>query len=982
MFKRFKGVVYLIAIFFSFTASSEDIAYPDCGLKDGKIDPFNSEICPSDTILQSFAAVYPEQVEKMGVSNAIGYPTSKISESEHYNPSYATEAILARLTWLFISIIAAVGIFNLSRTSIPLIGSALDKGEWNKQYTKLSIATMVLLLLFYAPYGNFTLIQHFFLICAFYSLKLATALYAYFLADLESKNIDSITSTDKFNKSQEVETDSFKHNKAYAYQYVSSLTHSMLCKQSTTNYTNLTDATSSSWFSKNQVIDNLYIENEGRLIKSSFGDETFLNYTDKLIGTDKRHINGIIFGKPTEDKKTSNTFDFECGSIKATLPVIKDTKLEKIAKNVRLYDFIQETVGQIKHYEASAIQDTIASGAMTLRMAVADDLGLKSPSVANKEEKEILKKMSLVYHQNVLAALLVGYGENDKGSLIKENTYMLRKSLSQAETIARGIREQACFDNRENVQGSVRTYNHLVNGTDINGVATTACLDTNEKGVVGVLASKDNKSMYYEREELVAARESSFTALEKARDGFISDIYELRTAVERSYVLDIFEIDNARAYFIQLRQEGVATIATNFTTLLSSFKNTNLNQAILRNTVTTDTGALSDTYIPLNDDADVSGLFPILDNYVADAFTGYNFNSEDIVNINFEDYTDYYLKESTERNYSGVDFTSNITSFLTSPLTKFKEVYEWQNSECEGKFLCYISSAHPIQRQAEFGNTLLNVSATIIITREIMSVASAMKTDKSKGKLKKNKYGVAGVGTLASLAGGAFAIINSVLDPIMPLIYMIGAAGIALIILKMALVFILKLTFITFILNVIILFMSIPFFMLRFFRFQTHEEFNKAVMEFVKLILFVIAYLPLFLIGILISTILLSVFSSIISYMTFEMFGEAIQDPTFVMGIVVMCIVFVITAFVNYKITMHLFRKMNDLPLDSMKKFFDSEEAEEKMVRDLNTIAAGSILSSLKSVEQGKQEKLKKQIQEERRRREKQKEEQKNEGMK
>jgi len=939
-----KKLIGIIAFaFLSFFSSAEEVStYPSCGLENGKLDPFSTVICPDSSYLHVLVSAFPYQMEHWILPSVVEYPVSFITNSSKYNPSSNFENTFSVIMTFFIHLVMILGVIGTIRTFVVYYLHLVADGEADKKYMGglgHSFQYMIGIMLI-VKVGKFPLIANLLLYFAAQTAAIATSIYSTYLSYLQDDNIQIIDITEEVDQIDRIKTDNYNHNKSIAYDYVSALTKINLCKQQNTLFENRIAQHKVNSFNKSSIIDNLYLENGQKLIKSNETEGIFLNIDDKLVSQNIRIRKGIVFGKPTEEKKTQNLFDFECGSISANISSIKDTSLDSVAQAINFYQRIDTTVSQIQHYSENGIQSLVQSSSNEMQQAIASHYGLKDLKKLNKSHVEIIKKFTLIFHQHVLAAAMIGYSVNKNGKIVKDYSHLFNKSMKTAEAIATGVREQSCFSNGVIVQGSVKAFKTFADNNERPN-SNVVCLNVSEKGIIGVLASDSNKKRY-NLNQVETARVKAETALETLKSGLITDIAAVRTAIERSYSLEVNKIDNSNSYLIKLRQEGLFRIPTDFLKLQNSLHLNKLSKSQLSTSIRANTNSLNGTFITVDGDAEISSTFVKIDDKFNKLFNGQGRRDSDIEKIDFSTYTENYISESASRNTAGTSFTKNVLEFVASPMKNYISTYELDSHNCPEKLFCYARNDSPIIRQVEFGNSLLTVSATIIMLKSISGLAFSG-LNKSKGKLKKGnfskskKYSAVAFSLVFSIVGGA-------IESVMPIVYMFVAAGSVLTLLPMIFVIILSFSFIGYLFHLFFYMNSIVFMTLRFFRVNTIDDVKNLFKSLLNFVFFMLMYMPMLVLSLFISIELINTVSTLISIIISNQYSEELNSEISLFNLIKMAIIFTITALVNFMVTVNLIRKVNDLiNMVFTKSLFNFERNEQDVTDMVKHFGAGMI---------------------------------------
>tara|TARA_R110001583_G_C5668137_1_gene410417 strand:+ start:6106 stop:9021 length:2916 start_codon:yes stop_codon:yes gene_type:complete len=937
-------VLYSFCLLISLLTSTVVIADnlkldPNCGLQNNIVQGMNTEVCTDDLFITSLNDFLPVTSKEFLLED-ITDVAELMEQKENYNPSFAIERTLAdyispAINYIILSIfITLFSMFAWFQTNY-----FMAEGKFNTQYSKtwvISIATAFFLII---PINGFTVIQIGFGHIPVYAAKTANFVWSTVLDSYQDENLAGIDLGAEDKAIRAIETDKFGHNKAYAYTYVSSLTKSALCKTQTNLHLNLSEIFNPTSISP----DRLYLGNETKFLNSTAkSDEVFVNFTDKLVATDHRITNGVVFGKPTSQKRSSAVFDFECGSLQANITKVKDTEIEDLVLKIGLYKAVEGTLTDIKQISEEGIQSTVNSGASSLLNAGATELGLKDIREANTPEKNILRKLNFIYHQQVLAALLTGYAVNTNGLAIKEYSFILRKNLESAEAIARTIRTDSCLDNPESVVNSIQGYSTLQSGRTQIG-ASTACLDVDKDRVVGVLGSSNNQGFFKSKVDLELAKRRNQAEQEQLIDSFVNEIASIRTAVERSFTIEAVKIDNTQALFRDLRRQGFLAMKHSLLELEDTYGSTDTYKAMLRTTVSQNSAHLRDNFITTDGIEDLTSDFPILDSNFSRAFKGIELVGSEITDLDFGTFTDTYIQESSMNNISSASFTDSVLNTLKSPISQAIYTYNLDAGDCDGKPLCSARIDSPTGRMVDLGNNMVNTSATLMASSFIISTALTG-IEKGAGSLSRGNSKKV-VGKASNLVKGGASVAQSVLDTLSTIIWILFVAGWVLgYVLPIVLSVIIGLSYAVYWLGFCFMFISIPFFALRFLTVSTGRDYLIAVSSGLQIIFYFMFYPALLVVSAVLALATWDVSYDLISYVVLTMFSSELTAGISLTTMIIKVVLLVTVAVFSFLLNLKVFRMANDIPLKVLDAIFNSEKFEESFVDGVK-VFSGSLVT-------------------------------------
>jgi hypothetical protein len=935
-----RSVVLFIVLFFSSVSfagvENDKYVLPSCGLENG-IVVASGEICPDDIYLQFLLSIFPEHLKIFVLPKHLDYAVELVTQSDKYIPKYVVEEMFANISDIIVEIVRALAVMIFFISAFPVFMHFAKTGTFPKEYSKFSFFTIPVGVYGLLPAGNFTIIQTAFLSVVIYAVSFANYAFSLLLHVYHEENIKMTNYTGQSEEISKIQLDEFKHNETYAYHYVEALTKAMLCKNQTNLHQNLIEVVALNSFNRGSVEDKLYIENGKRLSDSRYDDETFINLTDKLIDYDMRVVNGVVFGKPNTDKKMRSVYEYDCGSINTVISQVKDTEFSKIAVPAGLFTSIEETASQIKHYTEEGVQNAVQNGAKSLRESIISEMGIENINTINDEHKKILKQASLVYHQQILSSVMIGYGQNPNGRLIKDYSTVFNKSLAQAEALSRAIRERECLNNRELVDNSLRAYRAIQDGRRRNSIST-ACLDVSDKGVVGVLGSINNESSYKDRVELFKRKGQVAKEIEALRVAFINDIKAIRTAIEKSYIIDVFEIENKSPYFAQLRQEGFAIYGSEILNLLNSQSSDNASKYALRNTVNTNMESIGETFVAVGGDVEVSSLFPNFSILFKDVFAGVKVDKNNLMYTDFSGYLETMIDDRSQLATAGIGFDNYLMSLISSPFKRYVATFEIEN-DCDGNWTCRARTENPITKLVSLGNDLIAVSSTMAIAKFLLSFDTGKK-DRLNGKFKKGKYGKGLANAAKSFGKGVKDMSFAMISIFVGILAGVALAGLMMIFIGIAIPILFTMSIVTFTIYLLTFFMSVPFAMLRLIQFTTKREILNTGALLTKIGSTFFLYLTLLLLGSMFSLSILMISFVYISHMIIALSGGMTFADAGLIEIFLLAIVYMLTGFLGVYVVLKNVRMSNDLPHKSNNSFIHIEDKEQSFVDNMKGAAA------------------------------------------
>lgn len=932
-----KNLAIITILFLSSISYAQDAQ--NCGLENGKVVP-SADICPEDKAAHFLHVKFPQQMEEFILPLVLEYPVKVFMESTISSSNTGMEQLASNISMVLRFIIIYFAVSHMLRGLFVVQAGFVVEGKFPEELSKVSFFMQAIGILLLVPYGNFMLIQNLFLFVKIAGIMISNYLFSLFISAFQEIQIAGVDKTEQYEEVIKVKEGAFFHNESYAYGYVESLVKMNLCKTQTTMYRNIVQVERVNSFNNGSIQDEFYIENDKRLINSNFNEESFVNITDKIVSKDNRIVDGIIFAKPTSEKKTKNEYDFTCGSISSSLTNIENTELEKVVVKAGLYDFVEETVSQFKNSDPVSIHNATLSGARSLREAVLGEMGIDNIKMANDEHKQIAKQASLVYHQHIMSALLVGYGVNKRGRLINDHSYVLNETIDKAEVLANKIRERECLDGKQKelVRQSLIAFN-ILQGNGMRRGSGTACLDVTDKGVVGVLGSVNNEKMYKDPAALILKRNKVENEIKNLKSDLISDVRELRTAVEKSYLLDIFAIDDKTPYYSEIRKGGYLNYGNEALNIINSVSKNRTSSLALRNTVSTDTNNLYGDYVQLDGNAQVESGFPNFDRQMGMVFQGMRIDVSSIQEVDFQAYIETLVKDQSSQSISAIDFEANLKRLLLSPAENFNKTYDLDQN-CNGEYLCEAKTNNPLLNLIVFSDDLIAVGSAIIAADFILSFQKSKK-DRKKGRFNKGKYRNRTKSFSKSVAATTAATLQAIINPVVPYGWMMLSAGISIKFLGyvFSLLFIMSNTI--FEIYYYFFFMIIGFVTLRFIKFSSLHEIGETF-KFVSQIAITFAlYIPLVILGSIAFLMLFTVAFILTSKIILNMIGVMSISSSGIIEILLTAIGCLIGSVIMLMMTWNILKKSNDLPHLTKNSFMNFESQEQTLAQGMKAGAVG-----------------------------------------